>query len=76
MITFGQARRIVGTAVPGGAQTAPYGYESDSRWFPIMLPERLGGRVPGVSKATGAITWMSAISEEYSDARPYGTARP
>ena len=76
MLTFTDARRLVEAAIPGGGETAAYGYESDRYWFPVVLPDRLGGRVPGVAKSTGAVTWMSSISEEYSNSRPYGALRP
>lgn len=71
MATFEDARQIVEEDVPGGAVTASYGFESDDSWFPIVLPERLGGRVPAVSKETGALAWVSSLSDEYSDSRPY-----
>lgn len=71
MITFAEARRIVEGDAPGGATTAPYGYESDEHWFPLVLPERIGGRVPGVSKSDGALVWMSSLAPEYSESRPW-----
>lgn len=79
MITFAQARRIVENDVPGGAETATVGYESDGRWWPIVLPARLGGRVPGVSKDSGVLTWVSSLDPEYAASRPWGrldTRRP
>lgn len=78
MITFAQARRIVENDVPGGAETATVGYESDGRWWPIVLPARLGGRVPGVSKDSGVLTWVSSLDPEYAASRPWGRldARP
>lgn len=71
MITFEQARRIVEADTPGG-QTELYGYESPKRWFPVIAPETTGGRVPGVDKNTGAITWMDAFSEEYRESAVVG----
>lgn len=72
MITFAEARRVVEANDPG-AKTADHGYESDTHWFPVIAPERIGGRMPAVSKRTGALTWVSGTtSEEYSTARLVG----
>lgn len=72
MITFEQARRIVESTIPGGGTTEQYGYETAENWFPVIAPERIGGRVPGVSKKSGSITWMSGSTGEYLTALPYG----
>lgn len=71
MITFEQARAAV-EGLPDAGPTEPYGYESPSRWFPVLAPQRIGGRVPGVDKQTGAVTWMFAADDEYQDAALVG----
>lgn len=72
MITFEQARELVKKTIPGGGDMEPYGYESPTRWFPVIAPEHIGGRVPGVSKADGTIEWMGASTPEYLTAVTVG----
>lgn len=74
MVTFEQARRSVETTWPD-YDIAPYGYETDSHWLLIPLPERAGGRVPAVSKSTGVTTWIDALSDGYRQDRPVGVHR-
>lgn len=72
MITFSDARRVVEDDDPS-VRTEPYGYESDAHWFPVIAPERAGGRVPAVSKRTGALSWTSGTTDdEYQSARLVG----
>lgn len=73
MITFEWAKEMVAATIPGGGQMEPYGYQSPRRWFPVIAPERAGGRVAGVDKNSGAITWMSANEPEYMGAELVGT---
>lgn len=74
MVTFDEARRIV--EHDEDVDTEPYGYESAAHWFPVIAPERTGGRVPAVAKKTGALSWQSGTtSDEFQSARVVG-ARP
>lgn len=74
MVTFDQARRKV-EALPPGYDTATYGFETDREWFVVTIPERTGGRVPAVDKASGRLRWIEAYSDDYSQERMVG-ARP
>lgn len=73
MITFERAKEIVAATIPGGGQMEAFGYQSQRRWFPVIAPARIGGRVPGVDKTDGSITWMSANEAEYQEAEVVGT---
>lgn len=71
MVTFDEARKIVER--DGEVGTEPYGYESAAHWFPVVAPERTGGRVPAVAKKTGTLTWQSGTtSDEYASAQLVG----
>lgn len=71
MLSFEEARQVVEHHWPD-YEVAPFGYEGGSDWFLILLPETAGGRVPAVSKATGAVKWTNAYSDEYSQGCPVG----
>lgn len=73
--TFDQARREVERR---DYDVAPYGYETDDEWLLVLLPERVGARVPAVSKRTGQLRWIHTHSPEYTEQRPVGryTGKP
>lgn len=71
MLSFEEARQVVEGRWPD-YEVAPFGYEGDSDWLLILLPETAGGRVPAVSKTTGAVKWIGAYSDEYTQERPAG----
>lgn len=68
-VTFEQARQAVQAQWPD-YDVATYGFEGDSDWFLVLLPPRAGGRVPAVSKATGALRWIHSYSPEYTEQQP------
>lgn len=70
--TFEQARRSVAFRWPD-YDVAPYGYEGDSDWLLILLPETAGGRIPAVSKSTGTVRWINENADEYTQERPVGS---
>jgi hypothetical protein len=72
MLAFAEARRIVGARWPDYS-VAPYGYETETNWLLVLLPETAGGRIPAVSKVTGAIRWINENSDEYTQERPVGS---
>jgi len=74
MLTFAEARRVVGARWPDYS-VAPYGYETDTDWLLLLLPETAGGRIAAVSKATGVIRWINETSGEYTQERPVGSHR-
>lgn len=47
-------------------EIAPYGYETDADYLLLLMPERAGGRIPAVSKATGHIRWINENDDAYS----------
>lgn len=69
MITFEQALAAVERDWPD-YELARHGFETDRHWLLVILPERMGGRIPAVVKATGVIEWVSAYSDEYREDRP------
>jgi hypothetical protein len=71
MITFDDARDIV-AAEWRDYVIAPYGYETDTYWILLLLPETAGGRIPLVSKSTGKITWINEDDDRYTQQRPVG----
>lgn len=71
MVTFEQAREKVKGRFPDYS-VADYGYEGDDHWFLILLPERMGGRIPAVAKADGAVTWINENAAIYTQERPVG----
>lgn len=70
-VTFEEARRVVEGQWPD-YRIAPYGFETAVDWLLILLPETAGGRIPAVSKATGAIRWINENSDAYDQRRPVG----
>jgi len=72
MLTFAEARRVVAAGWPDYS-VAPYGYETDTDWLLLLLPETAGGRIAAVSKATGVIRWINETSGEYTQERPVGS---
>lgn len=77
-VSFDQARASVAKAWPE-YRIAPYGFETNTDWLLILLPETAGGRIPAVSKTTGTIRWINENSDGYSQQRPVGkfpAARP
>ena len=72
MLTFAEARRVVAAGWPDYS-VAPYGYETETDWLLVLLPETAGGRIPVVSKAAGAIRWINENSDEYTQERPVGS---
>lgn len=70
-VSFDDARSAVASAWPD-YRVAPYGYETDTAWLMILLPETSGGRIPVVSKRTGAIAWINENADEYTQERPVG----
>lgn len=71
MITFDDARAAAREAWPD-YRFASYGYETDSIWILLTLPETIGGRVGAVTKSTGMMRWIQPYSAEYSQERPVG----
>jgi hypothetical protein len=76
MIDFAEARKIVEATIPGGGATADHGYEDDTYWFPIIEPQRIGGRVPAVTKDRGELVWMSSVDDRFSESANYGASHP
>jgi len=74
MLTFAEARRVVEARWPDYS-VAPYGYETETDWLLLLLPETAGGRIAAVSKATGVIRWINETSGEYTQERPVGSHR-
>lgn len=72
MTTFTEARRAVERDWPD-YDVADFGYETDSEWLLVLLPQRAGARVPAVSKRTGKLRWLHTFSPEYTEERPVGT---
>ena len=70
-VTFDEARKKVLADWPD-YDIAEYGFEGDRHWFLILLPERAGGRIPAVAKATGEITWINENADIYTQQRPVG----
>jgi len=78
MITFEQARQTVQRRWPD-YKIAPYGYEGHTDWFLVLSPETVGGRIPAVSKSTGAVRWINENADEYDQNALVGkppTSRP
>jgi len=71
VVTFDEARQTVAAGWPD-YRIAPYGFETGKDWLLILLPETAGGRIPAVSKATGAVTWINENSDRYRPDRPVG----
>lgn len=72
MVTFEQARLVVEQQWPDYV-VATYGFETDSDWLLVLLPETSGGRVPVVAKRTGVLRWTSTYANDYSEERPIGS---
>lgn len=70
-VTFGEARQIVLNDWPD-YEVAEYGYEGDEHWFVLLLPETAGGRIAGVGKESGEITWINENADIYTEERPVG----
>lgn len=70
-VSFDQARASVAAHWPD-YKIAPYGFETTVDWLLILLPETAGGRIPAVSKASGAIRWINENSDAYDQQRPVG----
>lgn len=70
-VSFDEARQLVQGEWPD-YKLADYGYEDDERWFLVLLPETMGGRIPVVAKATGDVTWINENAAFYSRERPVG----
>lgn len=70
-VTFEQARQKVSEAWPD-YRIAPYGYESETEFFLLLLPERAGGRIPAVLKSSGRIRWINENADEYTQESPVG----
>ena len=71
MTTFAQARHAVAARWPD-YKVASYGYETATAWLLILLPETAGGRIPVVSKKTGAVRWINENADEYTQENPVG----
>ncbi len=71
MYTFDQARQLVQKRWPE-YQVAARGYDGGDDWILLLLPETIGGRIPLVSKATGALSWINENSDRYDQSRPVG----
>ena len=69
MITFAEARQRAATRWPD-YEIARRGYETDTSWILLLLPETAGGRIPLVSKRTGTIRWINEDSDEYAQQHP------
>lgn len=70
-VTFDEARAAVKAGWPD-YRVAAYGYETGKDWLLLLLPETAGGRVPAVSKDTGAVRWINENSDDYSQQSPVG----
>lgn len=71
MITFDEALDLLRSRWPD-YRFAPYGYETDDTWIALPRPETMGGHVASVSKASGAMRWITTYSSGYSQNRRAG----
>ena len=67
-VTFNQAREIVRRSIPGGGEVSTRGWAGPVHWFPLILPQRDGGRVPRVRRDSGELSWVSSLDDEFASA--------